>query len=30
MWKNWVHAYDAGAKFFDRVLKNGEKIAVPH
>ena len=28
LWKNWVRAYDAGAKFFDRVLKNGEKIAV--
>jgi len=29
MWKSWVRAYDAGAKFFDRVLKNGEKIRVP-
>lgn len=28
-WKSWVRAYDAGARFFDRVLKNGEKIAVP-
>ena len=29
MWHNWVRAYDAGAKFFDRVLKQGEKIKVP-
>lgn len=29
MWKSWVRAYDAGAKFFDRVLKQGEKINVP-
>ena len=29
MWKSWVRAYDAGAKFFDRVLKQGEKIKVP-
>ena len=29
MWRNWVRAYDAGAKFFDRVLKQGEKIKVP-
>ncbi len=29
MWRDWFHAYDAGAKFFDRVLKNGEKIKVP-
>jgi dipeptidyl aminopeptidase/acylaminoacyl peptidase len=29
MWKNWVRAYDAGAKFFDRVLVRGEKISVP-
>jgi dipeptidyl aminopeptidase/acylaminoacyl peptidase len=28
-WKSWVRAYDAGARFFDRVLKNGERIAVP-
>ena len=27
-WASWVHAYDAEAKFFDRVLKQGEKIKV--
>ena len=29
LWHNWVRAYDATARFFDRVLKNGEKIPVP-
>ena len=26
MWRSWVRAYAAGADFFDRVLKRGEKI----
>ena len=29
MWRSWVRAYGAGANFFDRVLKQGEKIRVP-
>jgi dipeptidyl aminopeptidase/acylaminoacyl peptidase len=29
LWRNWVRAYAATAEFFDRVLKRGEKIAVP-
>ncbi|HZU23555.1 MAG TPA: prolyl oligopeptidase family serine peptidase [Terriglobales bacterium] len=27
LWRDWVHAYDAGEKFFDRVLVQGEKLA---
>lgn len=26
LWHNWVHAYDAGEKFFDRILVRGEKL----
>jgi dipeptidyl aminopeptidase/acylaminoacyl peptidase len=29
LWRDWVHAYQATADFFDRVLKRGEKIGVP-
>lgn len=28
-WASWMHAYAAGADFFDRVLVKGEKIGVP-
>jgi hypothetical protein len=27
MWKSWIRAYSATADFFDRTLKQGEKIA---
>ena len=30
LWRSWVRAYAATAEFFDRVLKRGEKIGVPH
>src|SRR5947209_4479127 len=26
LWRNWVHAYDAGEKFFQRILVSGEKL----
>ncbi len=26
MWKSWTHAYSATADFFDRTLKEGQKI----
>jgi dipeptidyl aminopeptidase/acylaminoacyl peptidase len=28
-WRSWMHAYAAGADFFNRVLVQGEKIGVP-
>jgi len=28
-WSSWIHAYSAGADFFNRVLVKGEKIGVP-
>ena len=27
MWKSWIRAYGATAQFFDRTLKQGERIA---
>ena len=30
MWKSWMRAYSATADFFDRVLKQGEKIETNH
>jgi dipeptidyl aminopeptidase/acylaminoacyl peptidase len=29
LWRHWVQAYAATADFFDRLLKRGEKVAVP-
>ncbi len=29
-WSSWMHAYSAGADFFNRVLVKGEKIEVPN
>jgi hypothetical protein len=29
LWRNWVRAYDAGEKFFTRLLVNGEKLPTP-
>ncbi|MBV8205673.1 MAG: prolyl oligopeptidase family serine peptidase, partial [Acidobacteria bacterium] len=29
LWHNWMHAYDAGERFFQRILVNGEKLPPP-
>ena len=29
-WSDWMHAYSAGADFFNRVLVKGEKVGVPN
>jgi hypothetical protein len=28
MWKSWIRAYGVTAEFFDRTMKQGERIAI--